>query len=144
MSPAITPPDGRVRPIVSPAFGIEGFMSLPSLDIEVVSDAICPWCWIGKRQLEHARALLEGPLALKIVWRPFELNPGMPKDGVPRRVYRQAKFGSLDYSDRLGARVDEAGRAAGLEFRSDRIGWTPNTFDVHRLIWLAGEKGVQE
>jgi predicted DsbA family dithiol-disulfide isomerase len=119
-------------------------MSLPSLDIEVVSDAICPWCWIGKRQLERARTLLDGRLALKIVWHPFELNPGMPKEGVPRRVYRQAKFGSLDYSDRLDARVAEAGRAAGLEFRFDRIGWTPNTFDAHRLIWLAGEKGVQD
>jgi predicted DsbA family dithiol-disulfide isomerase len=119
-------------------------MNLPLLDIEVVSDAICPWCWIGKRQLERAKALLEGKLAVKIHWRPFELNPGMPKEGMPRRVYRQAKFGSQDYSDRLDARVAEAGRAAGLEFRFDRIGWTPNTFDAHRLVWLAGEKGAQK
>lgn len=119
-------------------------MDLPSLNIEVVSDAICPWCWIGKRQLERARALLDGRLAVKITWRPFELNPGMPKEGVPRRVYRQAKFGSLDYSNKLDARVAEAGRAAGLEFRFDQVGWTPNTFDAHRLIWLAGEKGAQE
>lgn len=119
-------------------------MNLPSLEIEVVSDAICPWCWIGKRQLKRARTLLNDRLALNVVWRPFELNPGMPKEGVPRRVYRQAKFGSLDYSDRLDARVAEAGRAVGLEFRFERIGWTPNTFDAHRLIWLAGEKGKQD
>jgi predicted DsbA family dithiol-disulfide isomerase len=119
-------------------------MTLPALDIEVMSDAICPWCWIGKRQLERARTLLDGRLALKIIWRPFELNPGMPKEGVPRRVYRLAKFGSLEYSEKLDARVAEAGRAAGLEFRFDRITWTPNTFDTHRLIWLAGQKGAQE
>jgi predicted DsbA family dithiol-disulfide isomerase len=119
-------------------------MTPPQLNVEIISDAICPWCWIGKRQLERATALLEGKLALTMVWKPFELNPGMPKEGVPRRVYRQAKFGSLEYSDRLDARVAEAGRGVGLDFRHDRMAWTPNTFDAHRLIWLAGEKGIQE
>ncbi len=119
-------------------------MEHPILTIEVVSDAICPWCWIGKRQIERARALLGGKLTIATRWLPFELNPGMPKDGVPRRVYRQAKFGSLDYSDKLDARVAEAGRAVGLDFHFDRVSWTPNTFDAHRVIWLAGQKGVQE
>jgi predicted DsbA family dithiol-disulfide isomerase len=119
-------------------------MDIPQLNIEIISDAICPWCWIGKRQLERARKLLEGKLVVNATWRPFELNPGMPKAGVPRRVYRQAKFGSLDYSDRLDARVAEAGRAAGLGFHFERMSWTPNTFDAHRLIWLAGQKGAQE
>jgi predicted DsbA family dithiol-disulfide isomerase len=114
------------------------------LDLEIISDAICPWCWIGKRQLERARALLAGRLALNVTWKPFELNPGMPRDGVLRRVYRQAKFGSLDYSEKLDARVAEAGRAVGLEFRFDRVAWTPNTFDAHRLIWIAGQKGAQD
>jgi predicted DsbA family dithiol-disulfide isomerase len=114
------------------------------LTIEVISDAICPWCWIGKRQIERARALLEGKLAVVVQWKPFELNPGMPKQGVPRREYRQAKFGSLDYSAKLDARVAEAGRAVGLAFHYDRMNWTPNTFDAHRLIWLAGQKGKQD
>jgi predicted DsbA family dithiol-disulfide isomerase len=119
-------------------------MEQPLLTIEVISDAICPWCWIGKRQIEGAKALLEGKLTVAVRWKPFELNPGMPKAGVPRRVYRQAKFGSMDYSDKLDARVAEAGRAVGLDFRFDRVNWTPNTFDAHRLIWIAGQKGVQD
>jgi predicted DsbA family dithiol-disulfide isomerase len=119
-------------------------MDTTELKIEIISDAICPWCWIGKRQLERARQALSDKLALNVVWKPFELNPGMPKEGVPRRVYRQAKFGSLEYSDKLDARVAEAGRAAGLAFRFDRVSWTPNTFDAHRLIWIAGQKGAQD
>ena len=119
-------------------------MEQPILTIEVISDAICPWCWIGKRQIERASALLSGKLALDIRWKPFELNPGMPREGVPRRVYRQAKFGSLDYSDKLDARVAEAGRMVGLDFHYEKMNWTPNTFDAHRLIWLAGQKGKQE
>jgi predicted DsbA family dithiol-disulfide isomerase len=114
------------------------------LTIDVVSDVICPWCWIGKRQIERARALLSGKLGIAVRWKPFELNPGMPKEGVLRRVYRQAKFGSLDYSDKLDERVAESGRAVGLDFHFDRVSWTPDTFDAHRLIWLAGEKGVQD
>jgi predicted DsbA family dithiol-disulfide isomerase len=119
-------------------------MEQPLLTIEVISDAVCPWCWIGKRQLEQAKALLEGKLALAVRWKPFELNPGMPKEGVPRRVYRQAKFGSLDYAAKLDARVAEAGRAVGLDFHHERINWTPNSFDAHRLIWIAGQKGKQD
>jgi predicted DsbA family dithiol-disulfide isomerase len=119
-------------------------MEQPLLTIEVISDAICPWCWIGKRQIERAKALLDGKLTVAVRWKPFELNPGMPKEGVPRRVYRQAKFGSLDYSDKLDARVAAAGAAVGLDYHFDRVGWTPNTFDAHRLIWIAGQKGLQD
>lgn len=119
-------------------------MTDPVLDIDVISDAICPWCWIGKRQIERARTLLHGRLGLAVRWKPFELNPRMPREGMPRRAYRLAKFGSLDYAEKLDARVREAGRAVGLDFRHDRMGWTPNTFDVHRLIWLAGQKGAQD
>lgn len=116
----------------------------PALSLEVVSDAICPWCWIGKRQIEAARTLLGGRLTLDVVWKPFELNPAMPKEGVERRAYRLAKFGSLEYSAALDARVAEAGWAVGLDFRHDRMRWTPNTFEAHRLIWLAGELGAQD
>ena len=119
-------------------------MEQPLLTLEVISDAICPWCWIGKRQIERAKALLEGKLTIAVRWKPFELNPGMPKEGVPRRVYRQAKFGSMEYSDKLDARVSQAGRAVGLDFHFERVNWTPNTFDAHRLIWIAGQKGAQD
>jgi predicted DsbA family dithiol-disulfide isomerase len=112
--------------------------------IEIISDAICPWCWIGKRHLERAAALLPDGVAIRTVWKPFELNPDMPEGGVDRSAYRLRKFGSLEYSAQLDARVAEAGRAAGLDFRHDLMRWTPNTIDCHRLIWFAGGKGAQD
>ena len=69
-------------------------IQLATLTVEVVSDAICPWCFIGKRRLEKAVALLRSGVAVHIRWRPFQLNPGMPKAGMDRRVYRSQKFGS--------------------------------------------------
>jgi predicted DsbA family dithiol-disulfide isomerase len=115
----------------------------PTLTVEVVSDAICPWCWIGKHRLDRALAALQDEIRVKVSWRPFELNPGMPKAGVARREYRERKFGSWERSQALDANVAAAGRADGLEFRHDLIERTPNTLDAHRLIWLAGQHGVQ-
>lgn len=115
-----------------------------TVTIEVISDAVCPWCWIGKRHLERAAASLPDGIAVKTVWRPFELNPDMPEGGVERSAYRLRKFGSLAFSAQLDARVAEAGRAAGLTFRHDLMRWTPNTIDCHRLIWFAGGKGAQD
>lgn len=111
--------------------------------IDIVSDAICPWCWIGKRNLEAALTTLgaEGQ-RFEVHWRPFQLNPDMPREGVERDAYRAAKFGSLERSRQLDAQVAEAGAAAGLAFRYDRIRRTPNTLDAHRVIRLAGEGGT--
>ena len=110
--------------------------------IDVVSDAICPWCWIGKRHLEGALArLADGGERFDVHWRPFQLNPDMPREGVERDAYRAAKFGSLERSRELDAQVAAAGAAAGLEFRFDRQRRTPNTVDAHRLIRRAGEAG---
>ncbi len=98
----------------------------PPVTVEIISDAICPWCWIGKRNLERAALTLrESGIAFQTVWRPFELNPDMPKGGVERAAYRLRKFGSLDFSAQLDARVAEVGRAAGLNFRHDLMQWTP-------------------
>ena len=110
--------------------------------VDVVSDAICPWCWIGKRHLEGALARLadEGE-RFEVHWRPFQLNPDMPREGVERAAYRAAKFGSLERSRELDAQVAAAGAAAGLEFRFDRQRRTPNTVDAHRLIRHAGAVG---
>ncbi len=113
------------------------------ITVEIISDAICPWCWIGKRHLERAAELLAGEIVVTPVWKPFELNPDMPKGGVERSAYRLRKFGSLDFSRHLDAQVAEKGRAAGLDFRHDLMKWTPNTIDCHRLIWFAGQRGVQ-
>nr|WP_294512440.1 DsbA family oxidoreductase [uncultured Rhodopila sp.] len=113
--------------------------------IDIVSDAICPWCYIGKRQLESALAILaaEG-MTFSVHWNPFQLNPDMPKEGRDRAAYRAAKFGSAEKSAELDQRITEAGAAVGLGFRTDLITRTPNTIDAHRLIWLAGEHGVQD
>ncbi len=112
--------------------------------VEIVSDAVCPWCWIGKRHLEAAVASVADRVEVETVWKPFELNPGMPSGGVSRPAYRKAKFGSLDHSARLDAQVAEAGRKAGLTFRHDLMDWTPNTIDCHRLIRFAGREGKQD
>lgn len=110
--------------------------------IDIVSDAICPWCWVGKRNLEAALAELtaEGERFV-IHWRPFQLNPEMPAEGVERAAYRAAKFGSEARSRELDAQVAASGRAAGLEFRHDLMLRTPNTIDAHRLVRLAGSQG---
>lgn len=113
------------------------------MTVEIISDAICPWCWIGKRHLESAISQLAGKVAVTQIWKPFELNPDMPKEGVERAAYRKRKFGSLEYAAQLDARVASAGRNAGLKFRHDLMRWTPNTFDCHRLIWFAGREGRQ-
>ena len=112
--------------------------------IDVVSDAICPWCWIGKRHLGAALERLAGEgERFAVRWRPFQLNPDMPPGGVERAAYRAAKFGSAERSAELDAQVAAAGAAAGLEFRFDRQTRTPNTVDAHRLIRRAGEVGAE-
>lgn len=114
------------------------------ITLEVVSDAICPWCFVGKRQLDRALATLRGELDVTVRWRPFELNPQMPREGIDRRSYRIAKFGSWEASQRLDAQVADAGRQVGIEFRHDRMRRTPNTLDAHRLVRLAGQEGLQD
>ena len=106
--------------------------------IDVISDVICPWCWIGKRQLEGALAMLDTPFAIH--WRPFQLNPDMPAEGVERASYRAAKFGSVERGAELDANVAAAGRVVGLEFRHDRMLRTPNTIAAHRLLAWAGAR----
>lgn len=116
----------------------------PNLTIEVISDAICPWCWIGKRRLDRAIAALAPEIGATVTWRPFELNPEMPKAGLDRRAYRSSKFGSWEHSQALDAQVAATAKADGLDFRHDRMERTPNTIDAHRLIWLAGREGKQD
>ena len=113
-------------------------------ELTIVSDVICPWCFVAKRNLEKALELAGAEFPVKITWRPFELNPGMPKTGMSRREYRSKKFGSWEQSQHLDAQVAEAAKLAGITFRHDLIERTPNTFAAHRLIWLAGEEDVQD
>ena len=111
--------------------------------IDVVSDVICPWCFIGKRRL--ARALEQrSEVAAEIVWHPFQLNPDMPPEGMARERYIAAKFGGGQHADRIYRNVTEVGAAVGIPFHFERIKVTPNTRDAHRLIRHAGEAGSAE
>ena len=112
--------------------------------IDVISDAICPWCWVGKANLDRALALLaQQGERFTVAWHPFQLNPDMPREGVERASYRAAKFGNEERGRQLDAQVAQAGAAAGVAFRHDLMQRTPNTVEAHRLIALAGARGVQ-
>src|ERR1017187_8088228 len=114
------------------------------LHIDIISDLICPWCFIGKRRLEKAVTALDGQHKVQVRWLPFQLNPTMPKVGISRRDYRIKKFGSWERSLELDAQVAAAGKAEGIDFAFDRMERTPNTMDAHRLVWLADKQGVQD
>jgi predicted DsbA family dithiol-disulfide isomerase len=114
-----------------------------SLFIDVVSDVVCPWCYIGKRKLEAALARLgeEPGLAVTVRWHPYELNPDLPAQGVPRAAYLEAKFGGTAQADAIYARVRAAGAEVDIPFAFERIRLQPNTLDAHRLITWAQERG---
>ncbi len=111
--------------------------------IDIISDVVCPWCFIGKRRLE--RALAARPdFDIEIAWRPFQLNPDMPPEGMDRAAYLAAKFGSPAQAAHIYDEIARAGTDEGIAFAFDRIERTPNTIDAHRLIRLAGENGCQD
>lgn len=113
-----------------------------ALAIDVVSDVICPWCYIGKRRLEQALAQTDLPVVVR--WRPYQLDPTIPPDGKSRHEYMQAKFGSPERIRQFHERLQEAGEAEGIRFAFDRIAVSPNTLNAHRVIRWAGESGVQD
>jgi predicted DsbA family dithiol-disulfide isomerase len=115
-------------------------MSKPLL-IEIASDVVCPWCYIGKRRLEKALESLKGEVDARIEWLPFQLNPGMPEGGMARADYRRQKFGSVEKGRMLDARVAQEGAGEGIAFAFDRMQRTPNTIAAHRLIDLAQKQG---
>jgi len=111
-----------------------------TLAVDVISDVICPWCYVGKRRLEKAIAGFD----VKVRWLPFQLNPRMPREGISRKEYRTAKFGSWERSLELDANMVAVGEAEGILFAFEKIERTPNTLDAHRLIWLADKQDVQD
>ena len=113
--------------------------------IDVISDAICPWCYIGKRQLESAlRILDQDQLRFSVMWHPYQLNPDMPAEGVERATYRAAKFGSAERAQAIDQRITETAASIGLEFHLEKLTRTPNTLNAHRLIRFAAQQGVQD
>ena len=110
--------------------------------LDILSDPICPWCYIGKAHLDRALEA-EGDHPFEVEWHPFQLNPDMPPEGMDRRAYLEAKFGGQEGAVQAYLPVVEHGRKAGLELNLDRIARTPNTIDAHRLIHWAGIEGRQ-
>ncbi|HWQ39886.1 MAG TPA: DsbA family oxidoreductase [Burkholderiales bacterium] len=119
-----------------------------TLRIDILSDVVCPWCFIGKRHLERALAMYrerhyEAPAPV-VRWHPFQLNPDLPASGTPRAQYVARKFGGPQRAAEIYARVAAAGARAGIAFAFDRIEVQPNTLDAHRLMHRAGELGIQD
>jgi predicted DsbA family dithiol-disulfide isomerase len=113
------------------------------LPIVVVSDVVCPWCFIGKRRLEQAIAL-KPDLAVTVQWHPYFLNDWIPREGISREQYLITKFGSVERYAGMAERIAAAAAAEGLAYAVDKIARQPNTLDCHRLITWAEEIGAQE
>jgi len=112
------------------------------LAIEIVSDVVCPWCYVGKRRL--ATALAEAGVPVVVSWRPYQLDPTIPPEGRSRRDYMQAKFGSPEKIKHIHERLEAIGEEVGIPFAFERILVSPNTLDAHRLIRWAGETGTAD
>lgn len=121
-------------------------MSNPAtFTIDVVSDVVCPWCYIGKRKLEAALELAQaaGLPTPEVRWHPFQLNPDLPTQGISRKQYLEDKFGGPQRAAEIYARVKAAGQAAGLELDIDGITLQPNTLAAHALITFAQQHGLE-
>jgi predicted DsbA family dithiol-disulfide isomerase len=117
-------------------------MTTGSIRLDIFSDPVCPWCYVGKANLDRALAQHPGH-PFQIQWHPFQLNPDMPAEGVPKRAYLEAKFGSKARVDAVHERLREVARGAGVEMDPDKPQRMPNTLNAHRLIHWAGIEGVQ-
>ena len=121
---------------------------MTKIQLDVVSDVMCPWCYIGKRRLEQALAELGGEgdgdkIEIELRWRPFQLDPTLPQEGRDRREYLEKKFGGPERAKEIYERIREAGLEEGLEFNFDAIEVSPNTVDAHRVIRWASNEGQE-
>jgi predicted DsbA family dithiol-disulfide isomerase len=107
-----------------------------SVHVDVISDVVCPWCFIGKRRLEQAIELTPD-IEVNINWRPYFLNPWIPREGIDRQTYLETKFGSSERYGAIAERVKTAAAIDGLVYAADKISRQPNTLDCHRLILWA-------
>ena len=110
------------------------------ITVDVVSDVVCPWCFIGQKRLDKAIAAV-GDIDVHVRWRPFQLDPTIPPEGKDRRDYMLDKFGSEERIREIHARIEPLGEAEGIDFAFDAIKVAPNTLDAHRVIRWAGAAG---
>ena len=120
--------------------GMAARVQIDAVQIEVVSDVVCPWCYIGKHRLERALALTPNT-PVQVEYRPYFLNPWIPREGIDRKTYLETKFGSVARYAAIAERVAAAAAAEGLVYASDKISRQPNTLDCHRLIRWARDGG---
>ncbi|KAK1562272.1 hypothetical protein Q3G72_009227 [Acer saccharum] len=131
-------PDSRY--IQSMAQSVSSNTGKKLIQIDVSSDTVCPWCFVGKRNLDKAVAASKDHYDFEIRWHPFFLNPSAPKEGVDKRKFYEDKFGSR--AQGIAARMTEVFRGLGLEYNLS--GLTGNTLDSHRLIYFAGQQGLDK
>jgi predicted DsbA family dithiol-disulfide isomerase len=114
----------------------------PTVTVDVVSDVCCPWCYLGKRRLD--RAIEQMPdVDVVVSWRPYQLDPTIPAEGVDRAAYMKEKFGDLSRVDEIHGRLSTLGAAEGIDYDFDAIKVSSNSLDAHRLIRWAAEEGLQ-
>ena len=113
------------------------------IEIDVVSDTICPWCYVGKRRLQRALAGFDAD-EVRVRWHPFQLNPDLPREGMDRAEYVAAKFGGAEAARAVYDRIREAGAEEGIAFAFERMPRTPNTFASHRMVHFAAREGLQD
>jgi predicted DsbA family dithiol-disulfide isomerase len=118
-------------------------LNKPKIRIDVVSDVVCPWCYIGKRRLERALDHLHDQYDFEIEYQPFELNPDMPKEGVNQKEYLAKKFGSEARYEQITSQTTQTAATEGLKFDFARQNVSPNTKDAHRIIYLSKEEDKQ-
>jgi predicted DsbA family dithiol-disulfide isomerase len=116
-------------------------MQKSKLHVDVIVDVVCPWCFLGKRRLDAAIAELDD-LDIEVRYRPFQLDPTIPREGIDREEYIIGKFGSADALDEAHARLFALGADVGITYAFDLIEKSPNTFDAHRLVRWAAEEGL--
>lgn len=117
-------------------------MAPQPVKLDILSDPICPWCYIAKTKLDRALASVAShPFVIE--WHPFQLNPGMPDEGMDRRAYLEGKFGGKDGAVRAYAPIVQHAKDTGLNINFEAMKRTPNTLDAHRLIHWAGIEGLQ-
>jgi predicted DsbA family dithiol-disulfide isomerase len=117
-------------------------MTSKALQIDIVSDVACPWCYIGKKHLEKALETFDNQV-VEITWHPYQLDPTIPVEGVSRDEYFAKKFGSIDRIEQIFERVVGVGEKAGIDFRFDKMPKAVNTIPLHKLLHVAREEGTQ-
>jgi predicted DsbA family dithiol-disulfide isomerase len=116
---------------------------MQKIKIDIVSDVVCPWCYIGKRRIEKALDQLQGQFEFEVSYLPFELNPGTPPEGFNQKEYLTKKFGSESKYNQITSHVTSVAAEEGLNFNFAKQTIAPNTRDAHRIIWFAKQEGKQ-